>query len=63
MEYFISQCSTCQEAWPLKSKPIKLPYECSRCSRDKKSPKKFSHENLMIPSPIRHQLQNLTQTE
>ena len=28
-----------------------------------KSLKKCSHENLMIPSPIPHQLQNLTQTE
>jgi formylmethanofuran dehydrogenase subunit E len=42
VKFFISKCSICHEAWPLKSKP-KSPsdYECSRCSRDKKSPKKF----------------------
>ena len=63
MEYFITQCSTCQEAWPLKSKPIKSPYVCSRCSRDKKSPKKFSFQNSMIPSSVPNVLQNLTQIE
>ena len=36
---------------------------CSRCSRDKKSPRKFSKENSMIPSPIPPQLQGLTQIE
>ena len=38
-------------------------YVCSRCSRDKKSPKKFSLENSMIPSSIPNELQNLTQVE
>ncbi len=36
---------------------------CSRCSRDKKSPKKFSCENSMVPSPVPHELQNFTQIE
>ena len=62
--FFISQCTICQEAWPLKSKPRSPDcYICSRCSRDKKSPKKFSLENSMIPSPVPHELQNLTQVE
>jgi hypothetical protein len=38
-------------------------YVCSQCSRDKKSPKKFSVENLMIPSSVPHELQDLTQVE
>ena len=52
----------CFEAWPLKSKP-KTPYVCSRCSRDKKSPKKFSVENSMIPSSVPDELKKLTQVE
>ena len=41
-----SQCTICHEARALKCKP-KSPnnYVCSRCSRDKKSPRKFSIEN------------------
>ena len=62
VKYIVSQCTVCQEAWPLKSKP-RTPYVCSRCCRDKKSPKKFSSENSMIPSKVPHELQNLTQTE
>ena len=62
VQYIVSQCTECQEAWPLKSKP-RTPYTCSRCSRDKKSPKKFSNENSMIPSSVPHELQNLTQIE
>ena len=54
MQYTVIQCTVCQEAWPLKSKP-QSPYVCSRCSRDKKSPQKFSHGPL--------ELQNLTQIE
>ena len=54
----------CREAWPLKSKPMSPDcYICSRCSRDTKSPEKFSLENSMIPSPVPHELQNLTQVE
>jgi flagellar biosynthesis GTPase FlhF len=44
VQYIVSQCTVCQKAWPLKSKPS-TPYMCSRCFRDKKSPKKFSCEN------------------
>ena len=62
VKYIVSQCTVCQEAWPLKSKPMP-PYVCSRCCRDKKSPKKFSSENSVIPSKVPHELQNLTQTE
>ena len=64
MEFSISQCTICKESWPMKSKP-RTPdtYVCSRCSRDKKSPRKFSKENSMIPSPIPPQLQGLTQIE
>ena len=46
VQYIVSQCTVCQEAWPLKSKP-RSPYVCSRCSRDKKNPKKFSGENYL----------------
>ncbi len=64
VEFFISHCTICKEAWPLKSKPRSPDsYICSRCSRDKKSPKKFSHENAMIPSAVPHELQSLTQVE
>ena len=64
VEFFTSQCTVCQEAWPLKSKP-RSPndYVYSRCSRDKKSPKKFSCENSMIPSCVPHELQGLTEVE
>ncbi len=62
LQYFVSQCTICQEAWPLKSKP-RATYVCSRCSRDKKSPKTFCSENSIIPSPVPHELQNLTQIE
>ena len=56
VEFSISQCTICQEAWPMKSKPM-LPnnYVCSRCSRDAKSSKKIS--------PVPHELKGLTQIE
>ena len=60
----IYHCKICQEPWPLKTKPKNYPnYICSRCSRDKCVPKKFSNENLMIPSPVPKKLQDLTQFE
>ena len=62
VQYIVSQCTVCQEAWPLKSK-ARPNYICSRCCRDKKLPKKFSQENSMIPSSVPHELQNLTQIE
>ena len=61
MEYTVSRCTVCEEAWPLKSKP-QLAYVCSQCSRDKKS-KTFSCENSMIPSSVPNELQNLTRIE
>ena len=63
-QYCICQCYVCKEAWPLKSKP-KSPhsYMCSRCSRDKKSPKKFSDQNSMLPLCVPQELKNLTQVE
>ena len=64
IQFFVNQCKICREAWPLNSKPKSSGcYICSRCSRDTKSPKKFSVENSMIPSPVPTQLQNLTQVE
>ena len=62
VKYIVSQCTVCQEAWHLKSKP-RTPYVCSRCCRDKKSSKKFSSENSMIPSKVPHELKKLAQTE
>ena len=48
----------------MKTKPKNYPnYICSRCSRDKCVPKKFSNENLTIPSPVPKELQDLTQFE
>lgn len=53
MQLTIYQCNVCSEAWPLKAKPKNYPdYTCSRCSRDKCVPKKFSSANSMIPSPV-----------
>ena len=49
LKFHVVQCTICMEAWPFKSKP-KSQYVRSRCSRDNKSPKKFSVENSMIPS-------------
>ena len=48
----------------MKSKP-RTPdtYVCSRCSRDKKCPKKFSVENAIIPSPVPLRLQGHSQVE
>jgi hypothetical protein len=61
IKFSIVKCTICQEAWPLKAKPKSLTnYVCLRCSRDKKSPKKFSCKNSMIPSCVPHELQNLT---
>ena len=64
LKFSTYQCTICKEAWPLKSKPRSPDsYICLRCSQDKKSPKKFSVENSMIPSPVPQQLQDLTQIE
>ena len=47
----IYHCQICQEAWPLKTKPKNYPnYICSRCSRDKCVPKKFTNERLYSKS-------------
>ena len=64
MQYLIFQCTVCQEAWPIKTKP-KCPdtYVCLQCSRDKKTPKKFSDANAMIPALVPVELQGLTLTE
>ena len=62
IKYVVSQCTVCFEAWPLKSKP-KASYVCSRCSWDKKSPKKFSVENSLVPSSVPLELKDLTQIE
>ena len=59
--YVVSQCTVCYEAWPLRSKSKDR--ETYVCSRDKKSPKKFSAENSMIPSPVPKELQGLSQVE
>lgn len=64
MKYSIYQCTICKEAWPRKSKPRSPDsYICLQCSRDKNCPKKFSVDNLMIPSTIPIELQGLTQIE
>ena len=62
VQYTVSQCTVCQEAWPLKSKP-RSPSVCFRCSRDEKSPKTLSSESSMIPSPVSNELKDSTQVE
>jgi len=65
-EYVINQCTVCMEAWPSKrnrQSRTASDNKCSRCTRDKKHPKKFSKENNMIPSALPCQLQGLTQVE
>ena len=47
----------------IKIKPQVTRHTCSRCSKDKKIPKKFSVENSMIPSPVPSELKGLTQIE
>ena len=37
--------------------------ECTRCSRDKKTPKLYSALNLMDPGPVPPELQGLSQVE
>ena len=63
-EYVIFQCKICFEAWPLRSVPKDVQnYRCSRCTREKEFPSKFSKENFMIPSPVPDVLCGLTQVE
>ena len=64
MKFKIYRCEICLEAWPLSEKSkVKVPYICSRCARDKKTVKKFSVQNNMIPSQVPIELQGLTQLE
>ena len=49
----MNQCSVCHEVWCNVRKNF-----CVRCKSDE-----FSHENLMIPSEVPLELENLTQTE
>ena len=64
LNYSNNQCIVCQEVWPVRTKPLSPDnYMCSHCTRDKKSPRKFSDENSMIPSSVPNELQGLTQTE
>ena len=64
MLYFMYKCTVCHEVWPVKSKSRSpQTYICFRCMRDKKSPKKFSIQNSMIPSPVPLELQDMSQVE
>ena len=56
MQYCINQWTVCHEAWPLRTQP-KQPhnYVCSRCSRDKSGPKKFSQELFVSSMSIQNQ--------
>ena len=59
MQFVICQCMVCKEAWPINAKPKSAAgYMCSRCSRDKCVPKKFSDANAMIPTPQQYILRN-----
>ena len=60
----IVQYSICYEAWPRKeTDKNSKEFVCTRCLRDKGFPKKFSHENNMIPSTVPLELENLIQCE
>ncbi|XP_066914869.1 uncharacterized protein [Clytia hemisphaerica] len=66
MNFSIVQCQTCFESWPIKitSKVNSVnDYICTRCKRDKGTPKKFSSENNMKPSPVPEALKGLNQIE
>eukprot|EP00111_Clytia_hemisphaerica_P020703 TCONS_00061034-protein len=66
MKFSIAQCQTCFESWPIKitSKVNSVnDYICTRCKRDKGTPKKFSADNNMKPSPVPEALKGLTQVE
>ena len=59
IQYKMYHCQICFEAWPVKgkNKSKQTNYICQRCTSDKKSPKKFSSQNQMIPSSIPIELQ------
>ena len=61
----VLQCVICFEAWPNKalSKKKQNGHICTRCIRDKKTPKKFSFENNMVPCPVPEELKGMTQCE
>ena len=63
MKFTMTQCQTCFESWPIKS-TSKVnsvnSYICTRCKRDKGTPKKFSTENNMKPSAVPEALKGLT---
>ena len=62
--YIVTQCTICKEAWPVKSSVKRSEkHICQRCSRDKKSPGKFSFENSMVPSAQPVQLQGLGEVQ
>ena len=63
IQYKMYHCQICFEAWPVKGKNKSKQTNCicQRCTSDKKSPKKFSSQNQMIPSSIPIELQDLTQ--
>ena len=63
MKFRMIQCGICCESWPIASKIKSSEYICTRCKRDKGSPKKFSSENDMIPGPVPIALQGLTEIE
>ena len=55
-------CSTCSESVLLLASRTSQS-ECSRCSRDEKSPKLYSVDNNMHPGDVPPELQGLTQVE
>ena len=63
MKFTMTQCQTCFESWPIKNISKVDDYCCTRCKRDKGTPKKFSAENNMKPSAVPEALKGLTQIE
>ena len=59
----IKQCIVCFEAWSVKDKVDLINYMCTRCLRDKGSPKRSSAENNLVPSEVPQKLLNLTHME
>ena len=61
-----SKCTVCLERYHVKKTPsvsLNTDKVCTRCKRDKHTPKIYSSENSMDPGPVPPELSGLTQVE
>ena len=65
VEFFISHCTICKEAWPLKSKPNQdhLIVIYAHDVLEMRNLLKSFHLKMLIPSAVPHELQSSTQFE